>query len=369
MRELGQDFLEETAQSSREKIVSLIRIKNIDDRGNDQFYTDAEEDLMVDGHEYKAISIQIGQIQENSENEIETFTIQVADVNHALTRILENNDGLRGKRVVIHTAPKSQIDNSLLRLTDIYEIDRAARQKHSVVLTLSFFKEFNDPTPKRNYGRTHCQWTYKKEGCFIEEEEHQTKLDQISVQSGDQTIFVSGTRYIDVGQKLLLDGDGKAEIVKVESKEIKFERLRLVSGTENSYLQDNTTIYTYARTALTQSISQGDDTFHVENADLFNQDETVVLSGTAEEDGRFNKQEFTISGTLDGNKIVVDDPSIYDFDGDRIVRRKYRKPDHFENGDTACDKKLDSEDGCVFHNNSRRFGGFDSVPNKPRVRI
>lgn len=148
--------------------LTLYRIAVSDNTAEDLYLTDWHTDLIHLGQLYQAFPIVHGPISENTEGRIDQLQITVANQNREIQYWVENNNALRGKRVLIRQTFYEELANPNGYVDEIYYIDGASCNENEITFTLtSRLDVLAIRLPRRRFLRDFCAWQYKGEGCWI----------------------------------------------------------------------------------------------------------------------------------------------------------------------------------------------------------
>lgn len=166
MLELDADFIEEKNKLSN-KPIYLYTIFDYDglNIGNNLYFAEWDSDVVFDGITYQKFPIKHTDIGENSNAEIDTFSVQVSNVNRALQSYLEVFD-LRGKRVVVRLVFADKLDNADAKIDFTFYIDNYTANEQVVDFKLSSkFDVLDVMLPLGTYNRNFCRWRFKSGEC------------------------------------------------------------------------------------------------------------------------------------------------------------------------------------------------------------
>ncbi len=124
-----------------------------------------DSDIIYDGVTYTKFPIKHDEISENSQGEIDTFKVSVANVNRLIQSYLEGYD-LRGKKVTITIVWANQLADADANIKFIYYIDNYTATQDTVEFMLSSKYDIIDLTlPNGIYNRNYCRWKFKSTEC------------------------------------------------------------------------------------------------------------------------------------------------------------------------------------------------------------
>jgi len=156
-------FKSEKNKASNQPIY-LYSIENYDG-STDLNLAEWDTDVIYDGVTYTKFPIKHDEISENSQGEIDTLKVTVANVNRLIQSYLEGYD-LRGKKVTITLIWANQIADADANIKFIYYIDNYTATQDTVEFVLSSKYDIIDLTlPSGIYNRNYCRWKFKSTEC------------------------------------------------------------------------------------------------------------------------------------------------------------------------------------------------------------
>jgi lambda family phage minor tail protein L len=163
--------LDSTSKSEKNKPANqpiyLYTIEDYDG-SNDLNLAEYDTDIVYPtsgGITYTRFPIKHDGIPENSQGEIDTFRVSVANVNRVIQAYLEGYD-LRGKKVTITLVWANQLADSDANIKFIYYIDNYSVTQDAVEFALSSKYDIIDLTlPAGTYNRNYCRWKFKSTEC------------------------------------------------------------------------------------------------------------------------------------------------------------------------------------------------------------
>jgi lambda family phage minor tail protein L len=124
-----------------------------------------DTDIVYDGVPYTKFPIKHDEVSENSQGEIDTLRVTVANVNRAIQAYLEGYD-LRGKKVIITLVWANQLSDADANIKFIYYIDNYTATQDAVEFVLSSKYDIIDLTlPNGIYNRNYCRWKFRSSEC------------------------------------------------------------------------------------------------------------------------------------------------------------------------------------------------------------
>jgi len=144
--------------------IYLYSIENYDG-SNDLNLAEYDTDITYDGVVYTKFPIKHDEIGENSQGEIDSIRVSVANINRVIQGYLESYD-LRGKKVTITLVWANQLSDADANIKFIYYIDNYTANQSTVEFVLSSKYDIIDLTlPKGVYNRNYCRWKFKSTEC------------------------------------------------------------------------------------------------------------------------------------------------------------------------------------------------------------
>jgi lambda family phage minor tail protein L len=127
---------------------------------------------------YTKFPIKHDEIAENSQGEIDTLKITVANVNRMMQAYLEDYD-LRGKKVIITLVWANQLANAEANINFTFYIDNYTANQDTVQFTLSGKYDIIDLSlPRGIYNRNYCRWKFLSTECGYNPAGGQTTCDK-----------------------------------------------------------------------------------------------------------------------------------------------------------------------------------------------
>jgi lambda family phage minor tail protein L len=145
--------------------IYLYTIHDYDGSGTNLCLAEWDADIVYDGITYTKFPIKHDEIGENTQGEIDTFRVSVANVNRIIQAYLESYD-LRGKKVTITLVWANQLNDTDANIDFIYYIDNYTANENTVEFVLSSKYDIIDLTlPRGVYNRNYCRWKFKSTEC------------------------------------------------------------------------------------------------------------------------------------------------------------------------------------------------------------
>lgn len=191
MRSPSSSFVEEKNKQENAPI-RLYEIEDYDGASNNLYFAENDEDVVygtlyyltdTDGNRitdtdgdyiivnytpqvtYTRFPIVCERISENTQGEIDSVRVSLANVSQLIQAYLKNYD-FRGKKVTITTVWRGYLDDETVSIEDIYYIDSYISDMKNVSFTLtSKFDLLDVEIPFRKYSRTYCAWKFKSTEC------------------------------------------------------------------------------------------------------------------------------------------------------------------------------------------------------------
>lgn len=160
-----------TKNSSSNSPIYLYCIEDYDGASTNLYLAEYDTDIDYDNgdetgsHTYTKFPIKHEEIGENTQGEIDTIRVSVANVNRIFQAYLENYD-LRGKKVIVTLVWANQLADTDAHIDFIYYIDNYSSNQNSVDFVLSSKYDVIDLTlPNGVYNRNYCRWKYNSTEC------------------------------------------------------------------------------------------------------------------------------------------------------------------------------------------------------------
>lgn len=135
------------------------------DGAQNLYFTEHSEDVTYDGITYSKFPIKHEFITENTQNQIDSVTLSIANVSRLIEAYLVNYD-LRGKRVDIVQVWADKLDDTDANIPSSYYIDTYTATEETVTFTLTGkFDLLDVPLPGRTCLRNYCSWRFKSSEC------------------------------------------------------------------------------------------------------------------------------------------------------------------------------------------------------------
>ena len=173
-REPSADFIT-TKNAETNEPIWLYRIATSDNPNEDLFFAEYHENVEYfkdtnTAQTYTAFPMAHQGIAENLEDQVDNLQVTVANVSRAIQAYLEQNDGLRDRKVTIRQVFAEHLNDDSAYIEDIYYVYTVSVTDKVAVFTLTTRLEvLNIVVPSRQYVRNHCPWTYKEYGCWIDD--------------------------------------------------------------------------------------------------------------------------------------------------------------------------------------------------------
>ena len=150
--------------SSENKPIFLYTIYDYDG-STDMFLAEYDTDITFDGQTYTRFPISHEYVGENTQGEIQTLKVKVANVSRYIQAFLEEYD-FCGLKVKITLVWANQLAETDAKIEDIYYIDSYTADEQAVEFNLTSRFDVLDVTlPVRSYSRNYCQWKFKSTEC------------------------------------------------------------------------------------------------------------------------------------------------------------------------------------------------------------
>jgi len=163
-RDINSTFKTEKSKQENQPI-HLFTLYDYDGGGTNLYYTDYDDDIVYNSITYSVFPIKYETVNENTEGEIDTVRIILANVSRLIQSYLESYD-LRGKKVSIKTVWANQLDDTDAYIEDTFYIDSYTADQNNVILTLtSKFDVLDLELPARRFSRNYCGWKFKSTEC------------------------------------------------------------------------------------------------------------------------------------------------------------------------------------------------------------
>lgn len=109
-----------------------------------------------------------GGLSENTQGQIQTLSISLANVSREMQYFVEHRNGLRGRKVTAWQVFQALLSDPLSHVEDIYYIDSVSCSPSTLEFRLtSSLDLMKVPIPSRVYMRDFCPWIYKGLGCWV----------------------------------------------------------------------------------------------------------------------------------------------------------------------------------------------------------
>lgn len=173
-RDLDADFVT-TKNAETNQPIWLYRVAITDNAAEDIFLAEYNENVSYfkdtnTVQVYTAFPMAHQGIAENIEDQVDQLQIVVANVSRAMQAYLEQNDGLRDRKVTVRQVFLENIADSDAYIEDVFYVYSVLATDTAVTFTLaSRFDVFNVAIPLRQFTRNHCPWTYKEYGCWTDD--------------------------------------------------------------------------------------------------------------------------------------------------------------------------------------------------------
>lgn len=157
-------FLEEKNKNTNAPIY-LYTVYDYDDLGTNLNLAEWGDDVTFDGIVYNKFPIKHDEIGENSQGQVPSIKLTVANVSRVIQYYLETYNW-RGKKVLIRLVWLAQIADADAKLDFVYYIDSyIANEKIAEFVLLPKVNALGLELPKRTYSRNYCQWRFKGTEC------------------------------------------------------------------------------------------------------------------------------------------------------------------------------------------------------------
>lgn len=156
----------ESEKSKREnQPVFLYTLEDYDGAGGVLRFAEYDQDITYKGNTYVKFPITHEFISENTQGQVDSLRLRVANVNRLIQVYLEQYD-FRGLKVVIRMVWANQLSDPDAYMDDIYYIDNYSATQDVVEFTLtSKFDVLAVDIPARKYSRNYCGWKFKSSEC------------------------------------------------------------------------------------------------------------------------------------------------------------------------------------------------------------
>lgn len=115
---------------------------------------------------YTAVPMKLGDITYTGVDQSPSLSLTVSNVDRAMVSYMENNDGLRGRKVTVVRTFADMLGNASACMVESYYIDGGSSTKNTVSLQLvPKTTIYNIQLPRRVYRRDQCQWYFKGGEC------------------------------------------------------------------------------------------------------------------------------------------------------------------------------------------------------------
>ena len=108
-------------------------------------------------------------ISTNATGEIDAVKVKVSNVSREIWATVMAYNGLRGEKVTIRLVFADHLDDADAHRDWVYYIDAPSydeEKEEAAFLLTSKMDLYEVQLPGRIFERNHCQWVYKKEGCW-----------------------------------------------------------------------------------------------------------------------------------------------------------------------------------------------------------
>lgn len=120
------------------------------------------------GHNYLPFPLTHEGISVNSLGEIDAVKVRLSAVSREIISIIIANNGLLGNKVVMILVFYGHLDSAETNISQTFWIDGVVLDEENALFNLtSKLDLYQVVIPGRLYERDHCQWQYKKEGCWL----------------------------------------------------------------------------------------------------------------------------------------------------------------------------------------------------------
>jgi len=162
--QLDSDFVEAKNQDQI-KPIFLYTITDYDGGGTDLRLAGYDVNVTYDGLEYQAFPIEHERIGQNSNGEVDSCRVKLANVNRLLSFYTEQYEFYL-KKVTIKTVFADLLSDASAYRDDIYYILSYAVSESVAEFELtSRFNVLQVQLPGRVYLRNHCKWDFKSARC------------------------------------------------------------------------------------------------------------------------------------------------------------------------------------------------------------
>jgi len=145
--------------------IFLYTVHDYDGDGHNLNFAAYDVDVVFAGTTYTRFPIAHEAISENSNGQIDSLKIRVANVNRQIQGYLEIYD-LRGKQVDIITVFSGYLNNAAYKAVDTFYIDSVTADQNAVEFAVSSKFDVLDVTiPQRKFIRSFCGWKFKGTEC------------------------------------------------------------------------------------------------------------------------------------------------------------------------------------------------------------
>jgi len=131
------------------------------------YYAEYDQQVIFGGIPYLPFPLSHELISTNAMGEVDAVKVRLSNVSREMGALLIQNNGLKGKKVTMKMVFSDHLDDASAYISDTFYIDASeiTEQEASFLLT-SKLDLYEVQIPGRIFERDHCQWQYKKEGCW-----------------------------------------------------------------------------------------------------------------------------------------------------------------------------------------------------------
>jgi lambda family phage minor tail protein L len=167
------------------------------------FKGDDSESSGYSAQTYTKFPIKHDGIGENTEGQIDSLRVTVANVSREMQAYVELHSGLRGNKVTIWHVFYDLLSDMDAHTEFIFYVDSCRCDQNAIEFTLSTkFDILSIEVPRRKYYRNRCQWTYKGSGCYVAGSPPSGfSTNRILLLPADQTIPGYLTKTLYAGEK------------------------------------------------------------------------------------------------------------------------------------------------------------------------
>lgn len=123
------------------------------------------EDVTWNSQTWTAYPVKHGNMREDSEGGLFSFSVTIGDVLQVIRASLESADNIVGFTTKVHLVNTKYISDATAVLTQEYEVVGATANQTSVSLTLGFSNLMTRPFPSNRFLRDTCRWAYQSTEC------------------------------------------------------------------------------------------------------------------------------------------------------------------------------------------------------------